>query len=156
MNSSQRHFAEEFGLFFERVGLPRIAGRVMGWLLICDPPRQTAQQLAEALHASAGSISNVTRTLESLGYVTRAAVPGSRRRHYAATSSWSNTMRNRIGWISAYRELVDRGLDEVKPLTRGAASRLREMRDLYAFMEEEIPKLLQRWETGRYPSRKKR
>ena len=31
-----------------------MAGRMWGWLLICEPPEQTAADLAEALQASRG------------------------------------------------------------------------------------------------------
>ena len=40
-------------------GLPPVAGRMWAWLLVCDPPEQTAAQLAEAVGASRGSISGM-------------------------------------------------------------------------------------------------
>lgn len=30
-------------------GLPPIAGRILGWLMICDPPQQSAGQIADAI-----------------------------------------------------------------------------------------------------------
>ena len=45
----QQHFVEEVGLLFEHAGLPRMAGRILGWLLICDPPHQSPGELAEVL-----------------------------------------------------------------------------------------------------------
>ena len=35
-------------------GMTRMTGRVLGWLLVCDPVEQTAAQLSAALDASAG------------------------------------------------------------------------------------------------------
>ena len=49
-------YAEEWGLLFERWGLPRTAGRIWGWLHVCEPPQQTAAQLVDALGVSKGSI----------------------------------------------------------------------------------------------------
>ena len=40
-----------------------MAGRMWGWLLICDPPEQTAADIAEALQASRGAISGTARIL---------------------------------------------------------------------------------------------
>ncbi|MBA3470937.1 MAG: hypothetical protein H0T53_14985 [Herpetosiphonaceae bacterium] len=58
-----RQFVEKVGLLYEQVGLQRMAGRILGWLLICDPPAQSAADLAAALDASKGSISGITRQL---------------------------------------------------------------------------------------------
>ena len=33
-----QHFIEDISLYFEQMGLPRTAGRVLGVLLIYDPP----------------------------------------------------------------------------------------------------------------------
>ena len=32
----------------QNYGFPRMTGRVLGWLLVCDPAEQTAVQLQEA------------------------------------------------------------------------------------------------------------
>ena len=37
----EKHFVEDISLYFEQMGLPRMAGRVLGVLLICDPPAQS-------------------------------------------------------------------------------------------------------------------
>ena len=54
------------GRYLGQYGLPPMAGRMWGWLLVCDPVEQTAGQLAEALHASRGSISGTGRMLSPL------------------------------------------------------------------------------------------
>ena len=36
--AGERQFAEEVGRVFEQFGIARMAGRLLGWLLICDPP----------------------------------------------------------------------------------------------------------------------
>ena len=55
----KKRFIEEVGLLFEQTGLPRMAGRILGWLLIANPPHQTTSHLTEALLASKASISTV-------------------------------------------------------------------------------------------------
>ena len=62
-------FADAIAAFFAREGMPLIAGRVIGWLLICDPPEQTAAELAEVLQVSRSSISSATRLLTPSGLV---------------------------------------------------------------------------------------
>ncbi|HYF62461.1 MAG TPA: MarR family transcriptional regulator, partial [Herpetosiphonaceae bacterium] len=78
----QMEFVERVALTYERSGLPRIAGRILGWLLICDPPAQTAGELAAALGASKGSISTMTRMLVSMGLIEHTSKRGDRRDYF--------------------------------------------------------------------------
>ena len=61
MDDERASYVEDFGLMFEGFGLPRMVGRALGALLISDPPELSAEELAEALRASRGSISSATR-----------------------------------------------------------------------------------------------
>src|ERR1035437_326450 len=56
-----------------------MTGRVLGWLLVCDPPEQTAAELAEALSASKGAISGATSSLVRARQAARPVPPSSRR-----------------------------------------------------------------------------
>jgi len=82
MVEPERQFAEEMAVLFERFGIPRGAGRLMGWLLICEPARQSTADLVSALGLSKASVSTAVRLLESYGLLTRAVVPGDRSDHY--------------------------------------------------------------------------
>jgi len=79
-------FVERAGLTFEAEGLPRMAGRILGHLMICGPPEQSIADLMDALKASNGSISTMTRYLENQGYIQRISVPGARRDYFALRS----------------------------------------------------------------------
>ena len=48
----EKHFIEDISRFFEEMGLPRMAGRILGVLLIADPPEQSINDLCEVLQAS--------------------------------------------------------------------------------------------------------
>ena len=61
------------------MGMPRMAGRLWAYLAICDPPEQTAAQIAERLQASRGSVSGMARLLEHVGLIRRVTHPGDRR-----------------------------------------------------------------------------
>ena len=82
LRDEEKNFVEEVGIVFEQTGLPRMAGRIFGWLLISDPSHQTMHELTEALHASKASISNTTRMLIQMGFVERISLPGHRRDYY--------------------------------------------------------------------------
>ena len=110
MNKEQR-FVEDVGIFFEQRGVPRMAGRVLGWLLICDPPHQSVDELAEALLASKGSISTTTRLLIRLGMVVRTSLPGQRKDYFVIRSDcWDWAMREALAKVSEFRALAEEGL----------------------------------------------
>ncbi|WP_432868146.1 hypothetical protein [Microbispora rosea] len=44
-------WAERVAMYLARDGVPPIAGRVLGWLMICNPPEQSAGQISEAAPA---------------------------------------------------------------------------------------------------------
>ena len=63
MTEGESAFVEEMGQALATYGMTPMAGRMWGWLLICEPPEQTAADLAEALQASRGAISGTARML---------------------------------------------------------------------------------------------
>ena len=42
LTDGEKNFIEETGIVFEQTGLTRMSGRMFGWLLISDPPYQSA------------------------------------------------------------------------------------------------------------------
>ncbi len=144
----KQHFIEEIGLFFEQGGLPRMAGRVLGWLLIANPPHQSFNNLQEALSASKGSISTSTQLLLQIGLIERFSLPAHRRDYYRIRPDvWSQIIQKRLFWLTTLRQLAERGLCLMNGEDALARQRLEEMRDVYTFFEQEMPGLIERWET---------
>ncbi len=143
----KKGFVEEVGLLFEQTGLPRMAGRILGWLLISDPPHQTTSDLTEALLASKGSISTVTRLLIRIGLIERTSLPGERRDYFRIKpGAWHQFMGESLAQTTALRQLAERGLELLEGEAHLNRQWLEEMRDMYAFFEREFPALMERWE----------
>jgi DNA-binding transcriptional regulator GbsR (MarR family) len=146
----ERHFVEDVGLFFEQLGYPRMAGRILGWLLICDPPQQSSEELAQALQASKGSLSTMTRLLIQIGLVERVALPGERRDYFRLKpGAWRRLITVQMQVMTGLHQVVERGLALVDHRDPAHQQRLREAHDLYAFLERELPALLRRWDEER-------
>ena len=157
LQSAEQSFVEDVGLYFERSGLPRMAGRLLGWLMIADPPHQSTDELAAALMASKGSISTTTRFLIQIGLAERLSLPGVRHDYFRIRpGTWHHLTKQRQEDMALGRKLAERALE----LTKGRASPGRqllvEMRDAYAFMEKELPALIERWEQEQSKDRVKR
>lgn len=146
----QKQFVEEVGIVFEMVGLPRMAGRIFGWLLLSNPPHQSPAELASVLQASKGSISTMTRLLMQIGLIERISLPGQRRDYFRIRlNAWTELTRQRMAQITAFRQLAERGLELMNGSDPALSQRLEEMRDMHAFCEQELPKMLERWEQQR-------
>jgi DNA-binding transcriptional regulator GbsR (MarR family) len=150
MRQEEADVVESFGLFFGQWGLPRMAGRALGWLMICDPPHQSADELAEALQASRGSISSATTMLVQASLAERYALPGDRRLYYRMRGdAWTRSMRAREAAMAEMRKLAEQGLDALADRPPQVRERLEDMRGLIAYLEVEFPALLDRWEEER-------
>jgi DNA-binding transcriptional regulator GbsR (MarR family) len=141
-----RSYVEDWGLLFERSGLPRIAGRIWGWLLICEPAHQSPEELADILKISRGSVSTNARLLEHSGLVEQAAVPGSRRRYIRIRQDpYESLMQQKLDATIQWRELAERGLSVARREETHVPPRLEEMRAFHAFIESEQRALMRRW-----------
>lgn len=139
-------YADEVGLFFADAGLPRMPGRILGWLLVCEPPHQSAEDLAAALQVSRGSISMAMQMLQTAGAVERYPVPGSRRTYYRMRPGfWLREAEDKARIAGEWRKLTDRGLDLMGDRPEESRRRLQEAHDMYAFLEEEYARIRDRW-----------
>lgn len=126
-------------------GMPRMAGRMWAYLAICEPPEQTAAEIAERLHASRGSISSMARLLEHVGLITRATKPGDRREYFSIPPGGAHRlMEQSISQLRASREVLDAGIALLADRPPQSRERLRGIRDIYAFFEQEWPAILER------------
>ncbi len=139
-------YVEEVGLYFEQTGLTRMGGRLIGWLLICDPPEQSAADLAEVLRASKGSISTTTRLLVQARLIERVALSGERRDYFRIRpDAWAERLAAAMALVTAFRQLTERGLELVGEEAPGRRDRLEAVHDLYRWLETEMPAFLARW-----------
>ncbi len=139
-------FAEKTGLLCEQLGLPRMAGRVVGWLLVCDPAHTSLVELAEVLQASKGSISTSTRLLEQFKVIERVTFPGDRRDYVRMISGAWEKMMNRFEQESRMmRDLAAEGLALLADAQPDRRGRLHEMHAIYEFLLEMSPLLESEW-----------
>lgn len=138
----ERKFAEEVGVVLGQMGMPPAFGRLLGWLLICDPPSQTSTQLAEALGLSKGSVSTGMRMLERSGLVHRVPMPG-RGHAYEMQADALVKATDPAGRFGMMRDVTDKGLAALGDPESERARRLRVTRDFYDFFSVRIPQLME-------------
>jgi hypothetical protein len=146
--SEERWFSDQLGYFWEDAGGTRMAGRVLGALLLADPPEMSSSQLASFLGVSAASVSTATRELIRPGVVSRVRVPGERQDYFQATMGENITqfMRSRVELNRRWAGLMQRG--EAIAATKNPATglQLAEIRAFYDFLDTEMAGIVDRWE----------
>ena len=156
-SDQEKNFVEEVGIVFEQIGLPRMAGRIFGWLLIATPPYQSSAELAEVLMASKGSISTASRLLMQIGLVERFIIPGVRHDYFRlGQDALQRTIRHGLeDEITMFRKLAEQGIKMVKNESSVRRQWLEEMRSRYAFLEKEFPLLMERYKKQQVGNRPK-
>jgi hypothetical protein len=139
--NQERLFAEEVGTVMSGMGLPTAFGKLMGWLLICDPPQQTSAQLAAALDLSKGSVSTGMRSLEQLGMVRRVPVRGRGHAYEILPDAMVRTTDPRRLYLLIH-DVMQKGLDILGDDKAERAQRLRITRDFFAFGARRIPEIM--------------
>ncbi|MEV4362237.1 GbsR/MarR family transcriptional regulator [Nonomuraea sp. NPDC051941] len=95
----------------EEWGLAPITGRVLGWLMACDPPAQTASDIADAIGASRASLTTNMHLLTSIKLIRRFRKPGERNVYYQIEDdAWSKVIRQKLAAFTAFDELAAEGL----------------------------------------------
>lgn len=119
-------------------GVPLIAGRVLGWLMICEPPEQSAQQIAAAIGASRASLSTNLRLLTSVGFVGTRTKPASRTVYYRVDDdAWEKVVQRQISSLAALGAILRDGVPLAGPAPAGggriaaATEVFRWMRDVF-------------------------
>jgi DNA-binding transcriptional regulator GbsR (MarR family) len=150
-------FVEELGMLFElEAGMPRMIGRTLGWLLVCDPPEQSAAELAERLEASKGSISTATRALVRMGLIERVRLRGERFDRFAARPEGWDDFMWRDEHFSEPRRVIRLGLEALAGAPPARRRRLEELDWLYAWWEKRISGLRDEYMTDRQRRRRRR
>ena len=147
LQTEEQQFVEEVGITFEQTGLPRMAGRIFGWLLISEPSYQSTDELSEALMASKGSISTMTRFLIQTSLIEKFCLPGVRHDYFRLRpDAWRHMIRHGLeDEIRMFRQLAEHGLELPADNTPSTRKWLEEMHDVYTFLAQEFPNLLERW-----------
>ena len=141
---------EDMAAHFEASeGMPLIAGRILAFLLICDPPERTAAELAQGLSASTGSISTNVRLLLRLGVISKTTRQGREAALYRVQEErWPELVRQRMQRVTELKELTTVGLRMFSGQGE-RARRLRTVSEFYQWLASEMPELWRRWESER-------
>lgn len=134
-----RQVVEQYGI---RIGAvmnwPPMAGRMMATLMLNDGP-MTADELREALGASAGAISGCSRILVESGVVMRIKSKFTRKKTFAyRPDAWVACLQHQVAMATELRDLADTACDRLKKRPPHILSRFEDMRTYQNFMANSL------------------
>jgi DNA-binding transcriptional regulator GbsR (MarR family) len=143
-------FADHMGRFYaRRYAFPPMAGRVLGYLLVCEPRDQTIGELSEALLASRSAITGALDVLERLHAIRRSRAAGERMDRVRIDFSSAEA---RGFDITEYQELGDLAREGLEVLSDTPPDRRAELLELAAFADflvDATQALREQWEAHR-------
>lgn len=151
--SPDREFIERLGLLIEAEGLPRIAGRIMGFLVVNGGPCHAAD-LANQLEISHGSVSTNTRLLETLGVIERTSFPGDRAAYYQLSPDpYASLLGGSLARLQKMRSFLSDAKRELADLPTDARRRLAAMERFYHLATRQTEEFLTRWQSEKDAAR---
>jgi DNA-binding transcriptional regulator GbsR (MarR family) len=142
-------FIERMGVALESDGMPRIAGRILGLLLVSEDAL-SLDELASELGVSKASISTNARLLEQRGVLERISRPADRRDYYRVPPDlFTHTMAQRLARWERFHTAIAAARTNLPIRSREVLERLREFEEAYAYMARTIREALAHWETSR-------
>jgi DNA-binding transcriptional regulator GbsR (MarR family) len=149
MDAQTVNFVERMGLVLEADGLPRIAGRIFGLLLVSEEAR-SLDDLASQLRVSKGSASTNARLLEQRGLLERICRPADRRDYYGVPSElFIHTMAQRLAQWQRFHEAIGAARTSLPIRSPEVRDRLQECEQAYTYMSGIIREALIRWQARR-------
>jgi len=143
-------FADHLGRFYaRRYAFPPMAGRVLGYLLVCDPPEPTIADLSDALLASRSAVTGALDVLERIHAVRRSRAAGERMDRVRVDFS---SAQSRGFDVTEYQELGDlarEGLEVLKEAPPERRATLLELEAFAGWLVERTRILEEEWEAHR-------
>ncbi|HLI51066.1 MAG TPA: hypothetical protein VKU87_04675 [Thermomicrobiaceae bacterium] len=142
-------FSDHMARFYaKQYGFPPVAGRVLGYLIVCEPMEQSIAQIADALLTSRSAVTGAVKMLETAKVVVRTRPAGSR---FDLVSIQTDVWQH--GFDPAeYRELARLAREGLTLLEDASPERRRPVEDMASlgdFLAERIPTLYDEWRAHR-------
>ena len=149
MNAKKLKYIEDSALLFEQVGMTRMAGRIFGYLIICDEDAVSFDKICETLQASKGGISTNLKQLLQTGLIEQATYSGDRKTYYRASHVHiGDITASRLNLMKKFAELFSKGR-RLKTRDDDVSEWLGETAVFYQWMEKKMEEMMDEWESNK-------
>jgi predicted transcriptional regulator len=146
MEKDKLNYIEEFGLYFEKLGLTRMAGRIFGFLIVNEKEHNAFEEIQHMLQASKGSISGTLKMLVNTGFVQPVSLPGDRKTYYRVSQQEiARMMDGKMLEFIAFSQILDKGL-KLRNSEDSVSVWIQETAAFYLWARDEIESIVHKWE----------
>jgi DNA-binding transcriptional regulator GbsR (MarR family) len=140
-------FADHLGRFYaRRFGFPPMVGRVLGYLLVCEPRDQSIAELSDALLASRSAVTGALDVLERLHSIRRSRAAGERMDRVRVDFSSAQARGFDVTEYEEMGELAREGLEVLKDAPAERRTELAELAMFADWLVERTRVLQREWE----------
>jgi DNA-binding transcriptional regulator GbsR (MarR family) len=110
IDRNKESFIEESAILFESLGFTRMAGRIIGYLLMMEEEIISFNELTAALKASKSSISTNLHMLMNANFITMKTISGDRKTYYSLNHDvdWTDIMAKELKSLNILRVLFNK------------------------------------------------
>lgn len=141
---------EEMALHHENQGLSRIAGRIIGLLMVSQEPL-SSEQIATTLQVSIGSVSTNIRMLLKIGIAEKKSVTGDRVSYYImAPDAIEEEFIQGLERILSLKNIIEKGM-QIENLKESelVMQRFHEMLEAIELYRESLNQMITEWKSRR-------
>ena len=150
MQPEEEAFVDRWSRILASEGLPPVAGRLWAWLLVCEPPEQSVEQIADAIGASRGAISGAVRMLEPSGLIVRSKRRGDRREYWRTSpDAVIHSLEAKQRATRPSLQALDDVIGALADRSEESLARLREAQRLYVMLLTTFPQLIEQFRAER-------
>ncbi len=137
---------EKIGLELAWIGLPPIVSRIIGLLLIAEPPYQSFNQIQEFLSASKSAISYAVNYLLNSQDIEAVTFPGDRKRYFKLKEdAWVSFIKKSVGQLTNPKNFF-REIAELRQFSNPEQSKnFLEISALYEMIELKFGEAINEW-----------
>jgi DNA-binding transcriptional regulator GbsR (MarR family) len=144
--SEEDKFIEKTGIFFEKMGITQMSGRILGYLMVSDNPIQSLKEITERLGVAKSSVSTALKSLQAITMVIKRGRPSSREDYYELNPHLFQTaVAAKSDATLAFKNLIFEAY-QLNKVENDRQKLLNEIVYFYDFFLEEYPKIFVKWE----------
>ncbi len=138
-----RQQVEKLGVIFEQTGVGPMVGRVVGCLILAEPPYKSFDEIVSFLGASKSAVSNALTLLQSLAVVDYFKQPGDRKRYFRLNiDQWEDFIHHGyVQMLSRLNAAMDETLSMRSPAYPEFNKKLREVSGYFKLYAEQVAAL---------------
>ena len=149
ISKAEKQFLSNFSTYMEASGLSATAGSIVGWLLICEPSYQSANQLKNILRVAKSTISTTVRSLVAIGFINKVRIHGLKGDYYQYNYDLANeSFKKRAEGLKSFMNLYEQARDLNVP-DSDRRNKLDEMIEQSVFFQRIYAEMAGEWEEYR-------